>query len=319
MVSPSAPIGDRPHRARKEHRGVVVPMVTPFTEEGDLDEPAVRRIVDHLLDGGADGFLLLGTTGEGASMSAAERLRRVETAVERIAGRAQVYVGISDDSLKQAIEAARACWEFGVDGLVAHLPSYYPLGPREIEAWFERLADDLPGPLFLYNIPMTTKMSIPIETVEALSAHPLVAGIKDSERDAARMEHLIGRFKERVDFSYFVGPSALALEGLSMGADGFVPGAGNVMPEVCRRLMDCVESGDREGAEEAQQILERIGDAYQSGRPIGVAIALLKEAMHALGLCQPHVLPPLVPPAAPDRRAAAASLLGLSTLVSDGP
>jgi 4-hydroxy-tetrahydrodipicolinate synthase len=180
-----------------------------------------------------------------------------------------------------------------------------------MRAWFERLADEVPAPLFLYNIPMTTKMSIPVATVEALSAHPNIAGIKDSEYDVGRMETLLARLKDRSRFACFVGPSILAKQGLALGASGFVPGVGNVMPDACQRLMVCAEARDWEGAEQAQALMKRIGDTYQAGRTVAEAIAMLKAAMNALGLCSPVVLPPLVPPSETDRRAVAAGVAEL--------
>lgn len=294
-----------------EHRGVVVPMVTPFTEDERVDEAAVRRIIDHLLEGGVAGVLLLGTTGEAASMGTSQRRRLIEAAVQHVAGRVTIYAGISHNSYAESIGAARIYRAIGVDALVAHLPTAYPLGVAHMHAWFERLASEAPGPLLLYNIPMTTRMSIPVETVEALSTHPNIAGIKDSEYDVARMEMLLTRFKHRTDFAYFVGPSVLAMKGLGLGADGFVPGVGNVMPDVCQRLMACAETGDWAGAEEAQALMNRIGDTYQTGRTVTEAVGRLKAAMKALGLCSPVVLPPLLPTGEAERTTVAAAVAEL--------
>lgn len=307
MVSEEAPRESGAGAAQAGYGGVVVPMVTPFTEDGQVDEPAVRRLVDHLVRGGIGGILLLGTTGEAASMEARERLRLVETAVAHIARRVRVFAGISDDSLAAAAATAKAYRELGVDAFLAHVPSYYPLGAAEVHAWFERLADRVPAPLFLYNIPMTTHVSIPEDVVEALSRHANIAGIKDSEYDAARMERLLARFRGRPDFAYFVGPSVMAKRGLELGADGIVPGVGNLLPRTSQRLFEAARAGDHAAAGEAQQRLKRIGDTYQAGRSVTHAIALLKAALAALGLCRPVVLPPLLPPPEAEARAAAAA------------
>lgn len=299
-------------RGAAQHGGVVIPMVTPFTADGRVDEPAVRRIVDHLLAGGVGTLLLLGTTGEAASMSRRERVRLVEAAVAHIGGRARVIAGISDDSLDEAAEAAEAYRSLGVDAFMAHVPSYYPLGAPEMQAWFERLADRVPAPLFLYNIPMTTHASIPEDVVETLSHHANIAGIKDSEYDADRMERLLGRFRGRPDFAYFVGPSVMAQRGLELGAAGIVPGVGNVLPRTAQLLFEAARAGDHAAAEAAQQRLKRIGDTYQAGRTVTHGIALLKVALSALGLCSPVVLPPLLPPAESEARAVAAAAVELA-------
>jgi dihydrodipicolinate synthase/N-acetylneuraminate lyase len=288
--------------------GVVVPMVTPFTPEGRVDAPAVGRLIDHLMGAGIADVLLLGTTGEAASLSAAERLGFLDVALKRLDGRARIFVGLANNSFAETVAAARSYSAMGVYGLVGHLPSYYPLSSSQMQGWFTRLADNVSRPLFLYNIPMTTRMSIPVETVMALADHPNIAGMKDSEYDVARMETLLGWRRGRKDFLYFVGPSVMALRGLELGADGFVPGVGNVVPDACRRLLQCARAGDWAGAAAAQADMKRVGDTYMPDRSVGDAIALLKATLHAMGLCGPTVLPPLTAPNDTERHTVAATL-----------
>jgi dihydrodipicolinate synthase/N-acetylneuraminate lyase len=281
--------------------GVVVPMVTPFTPEGTIDEVATRRMVDRLLSAGVRSFLLLGTTGEAASISASEKLRFVNCALQRINGQAHVYVGLANNSLEDTFTAAHAYAALGVDAVVGHLPNYYPLSSGQMHEWFELLADTVRVPLFLYNIPMTTKMSIPIDIVQRLAEHPNVFGMKDSEYDVERLEKLIAFRTQRDDFTFFVGPSVMSMRGLQLGADGFVPGVGNVVPEACLKLMRAAQSNDWAAAEAAQDAMKRVGDTYMPGRSVGDAIAILKAVLAELGLCDATVLPPLTPPDGPDR------------------
>lgn len=292
----------------KEHHGVVVPMASPFTEDGRLDEPAVVRLLDHILRAGVAGVLVLGTTGEAMSIPARDRLRLAELATAEIDGRARVYVNISDNSFRDAVDYAADYASLGADALVAHLPFYYPLGGAEMRMWYERLADAVPRPLLLYNIPMTTGLSIPEEVVEALSHHENVVGMKDSEYDAARMERLVPSFSPREDFSYFAGPSVWAKRAMELGADGFVPGVGNVLPHACQALYQAARDSDWSTADRAQERMKAIGDTYQSGRPVTHGVAMLKTALHALGLCEPWVLPPLLLPPADERREVAAAV-----------
>ena len=293
--------------------GVVVPMVTPFTGDGRVDTVAVAPLVEHLMHAGISDLLLLGTTGEAASIGATERLRFMEAALTQLDGRARVFAGLASNSFAETVAAARSYAAMGVDALVGHLPNYYPLGGAQMHAWFERLADVVTRPLFLYNIPMTTRMSIPVETVMALAEHQNIAGMKDSEYDLARMELLLAWRRERTDFQYFVGPSVMALQGLRLGADGFVPGVGNVVPDACRRLLVCARAGDWAGAEAAQADMTRVGDTYMPQRSVGEAIAVLKATMHAMGLCVPTVLPPLQPPGEEGMRAVVAALEALAS------
>ena len=177
-------------------------------------------------------------------MSLEKRLRFLDAVLPRLEGRGRTYVGLASNSLGDTLTAARAYAGMGVDALVGHLPNYYPLSAGQMHAWFTRLADAVSRPLYLYNIPMTTRMSIPVETIMALGEHPNIAGMKDSEYDRERMARLLEWRRGCTDFEYFVGPSVMALYGLRLGADGFVPGVGNVVPEACRRLLECARAGD---------------------------------------------------------------------------
>jgi 4-hydroxy-tetrahydrodipicolinate synthase len=282
-------MGDKPYR------GVVVPMVTPVTGEGELDEAATRRVIDHLLDGGIDGVFVLGTTGEAASVPRAARLRLVELTVEQVAGRATTYAGISDNCLAHAVEAGTEYCRLGVDAVVAHLPSYYALNPDEQGDYYAALADRVPGPLVLYNIPSTTHMSIPIDVVEALSDHPKVIGLKDSQNDASRLDAVLQRLGGRADFAVLVGVTTLSAKALALGADGFVPSVGNLVPDLCQQLYECGVRGDASAAARMQQVVNQATGVYRAGRTLTQSLGALKAAMGALSLCGPDVLPPLRP------------------------
>jgi 4-hydroxy-tetrahydrodipicolinate synthase len=141
-----------------KHHGVIVPLVTPFTAAGEIDEVAAGRIVSHCANGGVHVFVL-GTTGEAASIPTSKRLRLVKASVEAAAGRIKVYAGIGDNCPEHSIAAANEYLRLGADAVVAHLPAYYALKPVEMKAFFELLAAQIRGNLMLYNIPSTTHMS----------------------------------------------------------------------------------------------------------------------------------------------------------------
>ncbi|RPI51843.1 MAG: dihydrodipicolinate synthase family protein, partial [Chloroflexi bacterium] len=225
-------------RISKQGSGIVVPMVTPFTPDGDLDEPAVRRVVAHLLAGGGSGIFVLGTTGEDASMPAPMRARLVAITVEQVDRRATTYAGISHNCLAESVAAAAEYRRLGIDVLVARLPTYFALGGEEQQAYFETLLEQTPGPLMLYNISSTTHMALPIPVVEVLSRHPKVVGLKDSDADLPRLEELVRRLGGRPDFSLLCGVTAWSTQALVLGADGCVPSTANLVPEVCQRLYE---------------------------------------------------------------------------------
>jgi 2-dehydro-3-deoxy-D-pentonate aldolase len=279
----------------KKHRGVVVPMVTPVTVAGALDEPAAGRIIDFLLEGGVEGVFVLGTTGEAASVATRDRLRLVSYAMKRVAGRALVYAGINENSLADAVHTGNSYLAEGVDAVVSLLPSYYPLQVQETLPYFTSLLDRLEGPTVLYNIPATTKFSIPLETIESLLGHPQLVGVKDSENNPARLETIIQRWGGREDFSIFVGVGALMAKMVLRGADGIVPSVGNLVPHLCRELCESARAGDRPKAEQLQKKMMETATLYQQGRTLGQSLAALKTAMSLCGLCSPMVLSPLLP------------------------
>jgi dihydrodipicolinate synthase/N-acetylneuraminate lyase len=279
----------------KPYHGVVVPMVTPITPQGDLDEPAVCRVIDHLIEGGASGIFVLGTTGEAASVPHPMRSRLISITVEHVGNRVLTCAGIGRNCLEHSVHAAKECFRLGIDVAVAHLPSYYALSPEEQCDYYTALVERIPGPLMLYNIPSTTHMSIPIEVVEQLSQHPKVVGLKDSEQDTARLEAVMKRLGGRPDFAVFVGVTVLAAKALSLGADGMVPSSGNLVPQLCQGLYESGIRGYVANAEVFQQQIDEAAGIYQRNRTLGQSLAALKAAMGALGLCGPDVLPPLHP------------------------
>jgi 4-hydroxy-tetrahydrodipicolinate synthase len=173
------------------------------------------------------------------------------------------------------------------------LPAYYPLTPKQIENYFIQLADKIPGSLIIYNIPATTKISIPVETVNRLSRHRKIAGLKDSERSTERMQQLTELFSMREDWMTFSGWTNRSTYALKMGFDGIVPSTGNLIPHQFMRLYRAVRSGNTDLADKLQADIDPIADFHQKDLVLSDNIALLKLMMGTFGLCSPAVLPPL--------------------------
>jgi len=277
---------------RCKYGGVVVPMVTPVTADGELDEPALDRLVDSLLAGGVDGIFVMGTTGEGASIPRDYRLRLVQRTVARVNGRSKVFAGIGDAHPGETA-AGNDYFRAGVDAVVSRPPTAIP--PGEMLPWYQALLDGLEGPLLLYNMPMTAKVSIPLDVVAHLLGHPRLAGVKDSENNSKRLDELLSRFGGRKDFSVFIGVGALMESGLQRGADGIVPSVGNLIPDICQKLCAATRRGDWAGAGHFYSRMNAVAALYQKGRTLNESLSVLKGALHVRGLCLPHVLPPLKP------------------------
>jgi 4-hydroxy-tetrahydrodipicolinate synthase len=159
--------------------------------------------------------------------------------------------------------------------------------------YFKTLAERINFPMMVYNIPSTTKMSIPVEVVNELSNVKHICGFKDSERDEARMEQCVKLFKDREDFSYFLGYAAISAKALQIGADGLVPSTGNFAPGMFRAMWESAEAEQWQKVEQLQLETDEIAKIYQSGRTLGNSLQALKVMMSVQGLCQPYALPPL--------------------------
>ena len=275
--------------------GVAVPMVTPVTAAGELDEAGLDRLIDFMLAGGVDGIFVLGTTGEGPSVPNRWRLRLVKRTVDRVGGKALVYAGIGDSCFGDSVEAANEYFQAGADVVVAQPPVYFPLQPNELLAYFKGLLDRLAGPLVIYNIPSTTRVSIPLEVIGQLHGHPKLAGMKDSESDIKRLESLISRFGGQPAFSIFIGVGGFMAQGLKLGADGIVPSVGNLVPKACQELCASAARRDWAAAELQAKRMSAVSALYQEKRTLGQSLAALKAALHWRGICGPHMLSPLLP------------------------
>lgn len=275
-----------------KYRGVVVPMVTPVTETQALDVAAVERIIEFFAEAGV-APLLMGTTGEGNSVSAADGRLFVETAVKAAKGRILIYAGLTGTCFAEQLAQAEAYTKAGADVIVATLPSYYALTEEQMYGYYKSLADNIAGPLMLYNILATTHMSIPVEVIKRLADHPNIVGLKDSERDLDRMKQCVELSKEREDFAYFCGWAAQSAYSLSIGGDGIVPSTGNYVPEMFAELYNAAVNGDMATAERLQDETNEIAKIYQAGRTLGQSLTALKVMMQTKGLCEPWMLMPL--------------------------
>ena len=276
-----------------KYHGAVVPMVTPFTPQGALDTAALDRLVDLLIAGGVEGIFVLGTTGEGAFVPRAVRSQLMRQTVARANKRTKIFAGLGDIRHSDVTEANEFFYA-GADAVVAHPPIAEKIPAEQLQGWYENLLNKLEGPLLLYNMPMTTGVSIPLDAVENLLGHPKFAGIKDSENNPARLEETMKRFGGKKDFAVFVGVGALMEKGLKLGADGIVPSVGNLIPGVCQQLCDAAQNGNWSDAENLYSRMSAVAAVYQKGRTLNESLAALKAAVSCRGLCAPDVLPPLL-------------------------
>jgi dihydrodipicolinate synthase/N-acetylneuraminate lyase len=278
-------------RKVRKYNGVVVPMITPFTAKGLLDRELSLKLVDFLVKEGTFPFIL-GTTGEAASIPVNMRDEFVKLVGGHLNGKTILYVGIADNCLSHSVDMAKRFYDWGVSAFVAHSPYYYPVKDEDLLTYFETLADNIPGPLIIYNIPSTTNLSISIGVIEKLSHHPNIVGLKDSERSLERVEILSEMFADRNDFSLLSGWTFQSARVLLAGFDGIVPSTANYVPGLFRELFQASLS-DAGLASQLQERINPIAEIHQKDRVLSEVIAALKIMLGRKGLCQPYLLPPL--------------------------
>lgn len=275
-----------------KYHGVVVPMVTPITKDNEIDIDAVKRIINNFAQYNVSA-LIMGTTGEGNSVSVESGVKMIKAASEAAAGRITIYAGLAGNCISEQYDAAEKFIEAGADVIAATLPCYYSLTPKQMYEYYKNLADTLTAPLMLYNITITTHMSIPLDVIEKLSHHPNIVGLKDSENNIQRMEEALTLFSDREDFAYFCGCAANSAKALSLGADGIVPSVGNYLPKIYNDLFEAGISGNTEIANDLQAKTIEIGKINTDNLTLGESLAGLKVIMKMYGLCEPYMLPPL--------------------------
>lgn len=275
-----------------KYHGVVVPMVTPITKNNEIDIDAVKRIINNFAQYNVSA-LIMGTTGEGNSVSVESGVKMIKAASEAAAGRITIYAGLAGNCISEQYDAAEKFIEAGAEVIAATLPCYYSLTPKQMYEYYKNLADTLTAPLMLYNITITTHMSIPLDVIEKLSHHPNIVGLKDSENNIQRMEEALTLFSDREDFAYFCGCAANSAKALSLGADGIVPSVGNYLPKIYNDLFEAGISGNTEIANDLQAKTIEIGKINTDNLTLGESLAGLKVIMKMYGLCETYMLPPL--------------------------
>jgi 4-hydroxy-tetrahydrodipicolinate synthase len=274
--------------------GVVVPLVTPVTAGGRVDEPALDKLIASVLSGGVQGLFVLGTTGEGVNVPKALRRGLLEHVVTMAEGRALVYAGLGDIHSSE-FGVTQEYFDAGADVVVAHPPITQRLTEPELLVWYRTLLDQCEGPLVMYNMPVITRMTIPLDLIGELIGHPRFVGIKDSENNAARHTELLERFGKQPGFAIFIGVGALMAQGLRSGADGIVPSVGNLIPDVCQQFYSSAVAGNGSHLDTLFARMNEVAGVYQKGRTLNESLAALKAAIHFRGLCDEYMLPPLKP------------------------
>ncbi|KAA2219901.1 dihydrodipicolinate synthase family protein [Maribacter flavus] len=279
----------------EKFKGIIPPMITPILSNSKLDYDGVGKIVNHLIEGGVNGIFILGTTGESISLSYESRRNLIKETATRIEGRVPLLVGITDTSIEESLNLASLAYESGAEAVVATPPFYFHLGQEELFEYYWDLANQTKLPLFLYNMPSMTKISMSVETAVRLSQHPNIIGLKDSSANTVYFQALKYSIK-RKDFSLFVGPEEIMAETVLMGGSGGVTGGANLFPKLYVKMYEAALAHDFDRIKIFQkQILEIATLLYTVGKYNSSYLKGVKGAASLLGLCENQMASPLKP------------------------
>ncbi len=276
-------------------RGIIPPMVTPLDSPVSLDIQGLDRLLDHLIDGGVHGIFILGTTGEGPSLSYRLRRELIDRTCEKIAGRIPVLVGITDTAYEESCALAAHARTAGADAVVMAPPFYFAVSQNDLYRLIQRLACEVELPLFLYNIPSLTKTCYAPETVLRAAVLPNVYGLKDSSGELAYLRTIVASVVDRPEFTVLVGPEELLLDSLLSGAHGGVCGGANLFPRHFVALYDAVCAGNQEEAERLQFRVQQLGKLlYGIGEAESSYLRGLKLGLELCGICKSTLALPYV-------------------------
>ena len=277
-------------------KGIVPPMVTPLNADGSLDTASVKKLIQHLISGGVHGIFILGTTGEFSGLSYQTRRNLITQTCSQVARRVPVLVGITDVSIEESIALAEFSAKAGANAVVVAPPFYNNIDQKELIQYYLQLADAISIPMFLYNMPSHTKLTIEVDTAVQLAEHQRIIGLKDSSAHAVYFQSLCYAFRDHKDFVLMVGPEEMMAETVLMGSDGGVCGGANMFPQLYVQLYDAAVNRDFEKIFELQQrVMEISQNIYQVGGYKSSYMKGLKTALSFMGLCQAEFAAPLYP------------------------
>lgn len=263
-------------------RGIFPPILTPLTDQEEIDLPSLRRLIEYVLDGGVHGIWVTGTTGEFPCIDEKERASVVATTVEAVNGRVPVIAGVGDCSTRLAVRHARNAKAAGVDAIALTPPHYYVNSPEELLSHYRTVHERVDTPLLVYNIPQNVKVKLEIKTVLTLAAEGTVVGIKDSQNDLDWFRQvMVGAREAGKEFRGFLGTRYLIDAGLVAGAHGSIPSIANVGPKLAVAAYERAMAGDWAGAARAQ---EKLGELAVRLASVPSLLPALKGSLKALGV-----------------------------------
>ena len=271
-------------------RGTVPALVTPFTAEDDIDESAFRRLIDAQIDGGVEGLVVLGTTGENPTITHDERRRLVDIAVEQADGRVPVIIGTGTNNTDESIAFSKEAAHAGADGLLVVGPYYNKPSQEGFRGHVKAIAHATDCPIILYNVPGRTSFNIEAETVLHLAENvPTVVGVKEASGDLAQISDILAGRPSSL--AVYAGDDEMAFPMAALGGDGVVSVISNAVPEAFSTMVRHALKGQLDTARTQHfELLPAMRACFFATNPVPV-----KTVLAAQGMMEEHLRLPLAP------------------------
>ncbi|MBN1998147.1 4-hydroxy-tetrahydrodipicolinate synthase [candidate division KSB1 bacterium] len=269
-------------------RGTTVALVTPFDQNGNIDEIILKRLVDWHVDKGTDVILACGTTGESATLSHQEHHIVMKIIIEQAAGRIPVLCGTGSNSTLEAISLSQHAEELGADGILLVSPYYNKPTQEGLIQHFETIAKAVKIPVVVYNVPGRTGSNICADTTLSLAKVKNIIGIKEASGNLSQIMHILQ--KRPKNFLVLSGDDAITLPMLALGGDGVISVIANQVPDLMHKMVQSALEGDWDTARQLHfKLLPLMEANFLESNPIPV-----KAAMGMMGLLQENLRLPLV-------------------------
>lgn len=267
--------------------GSMVALVTPMREDGAIDEKCLAQLVEFHVENGTDALVVVGTTGEASTLDEEEHCKVIRQVVEMVKGRLPVIAGTGANSTREAIDLTRCAMQAGADACLLVTPYYIKPTQEGLFRHFKAVADAVPVPQILYNVPGRTACDMSNDTVERLAGIANIVGIKDATGDMVRGKELIERCGDRIDI--YSGDDATTLELMRLGGKGGISVTANVAPRAMHEMCAAALDGDFERAEAINtKLMPLHKNLFVEANPIPA-----KWALHEMGLIPTGIRLPL--------------------------
>lgn len=278
--------------AHTDFHGIIPPVLTPLADRDSLDYHGLEHILQRLIAGGVQGLFILGTTGEGPSLSYPLRRDMIQETLRMVGGEIPVMVGITDTSWIESVRLADFAAENGAGAVVVAPPCYHPIDQNDLLRYLETLASKLPLPIFLYNMPSHCKTIYALPTLRRVFENPKFIGLKDSSDDMDYFQKAAELIVPQKRLTLLIGPEDKLPLALSLGAHGGICGGAHLLPRLFVQIVEAYRAGDQAKLE---RLTKRLGDLQRVYDAGGSFLKSMKAAMSLIGVCRNVFAEPLHP------------------------